>query len=481
MTRKPVSDPSQPAAAETNPYRLLPPIDECLRAPELAPWGDRIGRSILRDFAQQVLERWRTAIRSDGLDATTLQARIDAGDLTSEIAQAAQREAGRGVVRAINATGVVLNTGLGRSPVHPEVADSMRIAAASYCVLEVDRFSGKRNQRDEQLSVLCNRLVGSEAAIAVNNNAAAAFLMMHTFARDKEAIVSRGEQVEIGGSFRVPDILSSAGAHMVEVGTTNRTRIRDYEKAITDRTGLLIKIHRSNFRLVGFQEEVEIAEMAELGRARDVTVAFDLGSGLIEYEGARPMTMLEGETRVRDAVECGTDAVSFSGDKLFGGPQAGVIVGRRDAIEELRANALYRALRLDKTILVGLEETMKRMLTGRGDSIPARAMMHTTAEELRIVAQRLAARIEPGSGWTATVEDSQSEPGSGSAPGVYLASSVVRLRHESISLDVLANRLRAGDPPVFARVQEGALWIDPRTLLEGDEGDLIAALHSITH
>ena len=479
MTREPVSAASGQESQASRLYRLLPQVDECLREPGLAALAEALGRAVLRELAQEVLESWRERIRTQPARADELERELRSGRVTSELEAAARREAGRGVVRAINATGVVLNTGLGRAPVHPEVAEAMRRAASSYCVLEVDRYTGRRNQRDEYLSRLCARLLGCEAAIAVNNNAAAAFLMMQTFAGGKQAVVSRGEQVEIGGSFRVPDILASAGAEMVEVGTTNRTRLADYEAALTPRTGLLLKVHRSNFRLIGFQEEVEIGELAELGRRHEVEVAFDLGSGLLEHEGTRALSMLAGETRVRDAVASGAGAVSFSGDKLLGGPQAGVIAGRRDAIERLRANPLYRALRLDKTVLAGLETTLELFLTGRADSIPTRAMMHAEAESLRATCERIAARLRALPGYTVEVLPAQSEPGSGSAPGVYLDGVVLRLRHERLSLDVLASRLRAGDPPVFARVQEDALWLDPRTLLPGDEQDLVAALHAI--
>ena len=378
-----------------------------------------------------------------------------------------REERGRGVVRAVNATGVVMHTGMGRSPIHAEVAEAMGRAAGGYCVLEVDRFTGQRNQRDDRLSELLRRLTGAEAGIAVNNNAAAAFLTMHAFAFGREAIVSRGELVEIGGSFRVPDVMKAANVTLVEVGATNRTRIADYERAITAETGLLMKVHSSNFKLVGFTEEVPMPELAELGRDRAIPTAYDLGSGRLEADTARPLDML-GETLVREAVESGIEVVTFSGDKLLGGPQAGLIVGSAERIACMRRDPLYRAMRLDKTALAGLEGTLELLLSGRGDEIPTRAMLLREAGAVRADAEALAADLAALAGVSASVVDSEAEPGSGSAPGEYLASAAVRVAVDGLSANGLADALRAADPPVFARIHEGSLVLDPRTLLPGD-------------
>ncbi|MEE8467308.1 MAG: L-seryl-tRNA(Sec) selenium transferase, partial [Planctomycetota bacterium] len=404
-----------------------------------------------------------------------LSARLAEGALASDIERRVHEEKGRGVVRAINATGVVLHTGLGRSPVHPEVAEAMGRAAAGYCVLEVDRFTGARNQRDDRLSELLQRLTGAEAAIAVNNNAAAAFLTMHTFAAGREAIVSRGELVEIGGSFRIPDVMQAAGVTLVEVGATNRTRIADYERAIGPETGLLMKVHSSNFRMIGFTEEVPMHELAQLGGDRAVPTAFDLGSGRLEADRARTLDMLGGETQVRDAVASGIELVSFSGDKLLGGPQAGLLVGTAQRISAVRKNPIYRAVRLDKVALAGLEATLQLLLAGRGDEIPARAMLLASADDLRPWADQLAGELSGLVGMQTQVVREQSEPGSGSAPGIYLDTWAVRVVHDTLSADRLAARLRAGEPPVFARIQDGALLLDPRTLQAGEHGLLLEA------
>jgi L-seryl-tRNA(Ser) seleniumtransferase len=461
-------------------FRLLPAIDEVLRDARVASLAARVPRDLLASIAARVIDAWRAEIRAGKLSIEALERRIARGDLALAIEAAVARERRRGVRRAINATGVVLHTGLGRAPLHPEVAEAMAEVARSYCVLEVDRETGERNQRDDYLGELLARLTGAEAGIGVNNNAGAVLLAFQTFAGGREAIVSRGELVEIGGSFRVPDVMARANVKLVEVGTTNRTRIGDYAAAIGSATGLLMKVHTSNFRVVGFVEEVDAKEIAELGRQRRITTAFDLGSGLIECAGAEPLAAaLGGEPLIRAAVESGVDCVTFSGDKLFGAPQAGLIVGRASAIEALRKNPIYRALRLDKATLAGLEKTCELLLAGRGGEIPARAMLAADAAQLRPRAELVARSIGALSGFETEVIADGSQPGSGSAPGILLPTFAVRVRHAEIAPDALAARLRANEPPVFVRVHEGAVLVDPRTLLADDEQDLLRAFQRL--
>ncbi|MEM9799919.1 MAG: L-seryl-tRNA(Sec) selenium transferase [Planctomycetota bacterium] len=471
------------ASDPSNPYRALPSVDEARRAFDASVAGDeRLGHlpdAVRTEIVQGALERLRERIGADGLDAAAVESEVASGAFDRSLVELARVEVGRGVVPAVNATGVVLHTNLGRAPVHPEVAERMRAVASGYCVLELDRFSARRNERDARLGVLLSRLTGAETGIAVNNCAAAAFLMMQTFAGGREAIVSRGELVEIGGSFRVPDVMARAGVQMVEVGTTNRTRIADYERAITDDTGLLMKVHTSNFRVVGFTEEVEPSELAELGRERGITSGWDLGSGRIEVDDARTLEVVGDETVVRDAVASGIDVVAFSGDKLLGAPQAGLIVGRRAAVRALRKNPIYRAMRLDKSTLAGLEATLELLLAGRGDEIPARALMHATAEDLAPAAARIAGAIASLEGFSATPVPSESQPGSGSAPTVFLPTTAVRVEHASLRADALASRLRAGEPPVFVRIQDDAVHVDPRALLPGDEERLVGAFRAL--
>jgi L-seryl-tRNA(Ser) seleniumtransferase len=390
-----------------------------------------------------------------------------------------EREQKGGLVQVVNAAGVVLHTGLGRAPIHPEAARAMEVAARSYGTLEVDRFSGRRNQRDERLGELLARMTGAEDGIVVNNNAAAVLLMLSTFAAGKETVVSRGELVEIGGSFRIPDVMVRANTKMVECGTTNRTRADDYRQAAGPDTGLLIKVHTSNFRVVGFTEELDAPDLARLGQELGVVTAFDLGSGLLEGPEARPLDMLGGEPLVRDSVAAGVDIVTFSGDKLLGGPQAGLIVGKREAVARMRKNPMYRALRLDKVTIAGLEATLGLYLAGRADEIPARRMMLLQPDELRPVAEGIAAELSKLDGFTAEVIDDASQPGSGSAPGIFLPSPVVRLTCERWSAEELSARLRAGEPSVFARIHDDRLLLDPRTLLEGDRESLLDAVRRL--
>jgi L-seryl-tRNA(Ser) seleniumtransferase len=462
-----------------NPYRLLPSVEEVLSRAEVRALGQGIERGLLAGFVAELLSRWRAEIGAGELDARGVEERLARDDLVRALEARVAGDRQAGLVRVINATGVVLHTGLGRASVHAEAAAAMQRAAQGYCTLEVDRRSGERNQRDERLGVLLARLTGAEAGIAVNNNAAAVLLLLNAFGGGKETILSRGELVEIGGSFRMPDVMERASTRLVEVGTTNRTRLEDYRRAVSASTGLLIKVHTSNYRLVGFTEEVTAAELAALGRELGVPTAFDLGSGLLEPAGARPLDMLGGEPLVKDAVASGVDVVCFSGDKLLGGPQAGLLVGRRAPIAALRKNPLYRALRLDKVTLAGLEATLGLYLAGRADEIPARAMLLRTQAELAAAAERLARAIGALPGFTAAVVPERSQPGSGSAPGVFLDTFAVRVAAAGLSAGELSARLRAGEPCVFARVHEDALLLDPRTLHPGEEPELVSAFERL--
>jgi len=465
-----------PRSDPSNAFRLLPSVDEALRDPGVVLCGARLPRELLASLVAQVIEQFRTEIKAGRLDAAALEQQLGRGALAQAVEARILREDGAGLRRCINATGVVLNTGLGRAPVHPEVAEAMAEAARSYCVLEVDRWTNERNQRDDRLAELCARLLGVESAIVVNNNAGAVLLLFQTFAGGRQAIVSRGELVEIGGSFRVPAVMERANAQLVEVGTTNRTRLSDYAGAIGPQTGLLVKVHTSNFRVEGFTEEVAAGELAALGRERGITTAYDLGSGLVEGSHMQPIAdLLGGEPLVRAAVESGVDVVSFSGDKLLGAPQSGILVGARGPIEALRKNPIYRALRLDKVGIAGLETTLELVLDGRGDELPVRRMLRASAAELKPRAEELARRLAGLPGMKVDVVAGESQPGSGSAPGVSLPTFCVRVTHARLSAGGLASALRAAPVPVFGRVHERALLLDPRTLLPGDEEDLLAA------
>ncbi|MCE9592816.1 MAG: L-seryl-tRNA(Sec) selenium transferase [Planctomycetes bacterium] len=466
-------------AARSELLRRFPSVDEALKRPAVRALASRATPELLVEFVRATLEAWRERARAADVDANEFARKLDADAWIADVVLRVDRERRAGLVRVVNATGVVLHTGLGRAPLHGEAAERMSTAARSYVTLEIDRETGERGQRDERVGRLVARLLGCEAAIAVNNNAAAVVLALSAFARGKETVLSRGELVEIGGSFRMPDVMAAAGTTLREVGTTNRTRLADYRAAVGPATALLLKVHTSNYRVRGFVEDTSPSELAELAREAGLSSFYDVGSGHVDAPNARSLDMLGDEPDVRLALESGVDVVSFSGDKLFGGPQSGLLVGRRGPIERLRKSPLYRAMRLDKVTLAGLERTLELLLEGRGDELPTRAMLCADPMRLADDAAQLARSLNTLRGFTAEPVASTSQPGSGSAPDVFLPTTAVRVRHAALAPNALARALRLGEPPVFARVHEDGLLLDPRTLLEGDAERLLAAFRAL--
>jgi L-seryl-tRNA(Ser) seleniumtransferase len=383
--------------------------------------------------------------------------------------------------RVVNATGVVLHTNLGRAVLGAGAAREVAEVAVRYSDLELDLEGGGRGQRLAAVREKLVLLSGAEAALAVNNNAAAVLLALDTLARGREVIVSRGELVEIGGSFRVPEILERAGVRLVEVGTTNRTHPRDYEEAIGPETALLLKVHRSNFEQRGFVAEVGVERLAQIAGARGLPLVEDLGSGTLrQLEGVE----LPSESLAPARLRLGADLVCFSGDKLLGGPQAGIALGRRDIVEAMAHNPLARALRLDKLGLAALDWTLRVLLAGSGEAeIPTLRRLAAPAEALRGRAEKLAVRLAEvlGAGASVAAEPERSAVGGGSLPGFELPTWVVAVR-AGVGPDALAGRLRAAPVPVLARIREDALLLDVRTLLDDDdpavEDALVLALRS---
>jgi L-seryl-tRNA(Ser) seleniumtransferase len=375
--------------------------------------------------------------------------------------------------RVVNATGVVLHTNLGRAPLAPGAAAAAAEAGAHYSDLELDLASGRRGDRLASVAAKLCLLSGAEAALAVNNNAAAVLLALDALARGREVVVSRGELVEIGGSFRVPEIMERAGVRLVEVGATNRTHLADYERAIGPETALLLKVHRSNFEMHGFVAEVGLGELAALGRARGLPVLEDLGSAtLVEVPGLPAAAFAPSRLRL------GADLVCFSGDKLLGGPQAGVALGRRGAIAAMRKSPLARALRLDKLSLAALDWTLAACLDGRGEQeIPALRQLRAPPERLAARARALAPRLAAaaGAGGSAQVESEPSPVGGGSLPGFSLEGSVVVLGGVG-SAEAFAARLREAPLPVLARVRDDRVVFDVRTLLDDEDAAVEAAV-----
>jgi L-seryl-tRNA(Ser) seleniumtransferase len=378
-----------------------------------------------------------------------------------------------GLRPVLNATGVVLHTNLGRAPLAPEAADRVRQIAVSYSNLEYDLDEGERGSRYAPLLSLLRSLTGAEDAVVVNNNAAAVLLVLTALAQGREAIVSRGELVEIGGGFRIPDVMRQSGAKLVEVGTTNRTHLGDYEKAISADTGLLLKVHKSNFAQLGFTEEVSAHALAALGRQTGIPVFEDLGSGaLVSIEGEG----ISAEPTVSSAVAAGVDLVAFSGDKLLGGPQAGIVLGRNDLVSRVKSHPLNRALRVDKMTVAALEATLELYRDGRVDQIPAHRLLKQRPEELRARANRLHALLKDR-GIDCGVEPTEGQVGGGAMPRSAPVSYACAL--EARAPQRLQERLRSADPPVIARVFAERLLLDVRCLDEEDLDSVAAAVATV--
>ncbi|MBK9714231.1 MAG: L-seryl-tRNA(Sec) selenium transferase [Kouleothrix sp.] len=444
-------------------YRNLPAVDSLVQAAQQRLSDDALPRELLVDSARLAIDAARQAIGA-GAPAPLLDELLDA---TLGRARAAIRPSLRPL---INATGVIVQTNLGRAPLSDAALRAMREVGSGYSNLEYDLAAGERGSRAVHLAALLCRLTGAEAALAVNNNAAAIYLALSALAAGREVIVSRGQAVEIGGGFRIPDVLRQSGATLVEVGTTNRTYARDYADAIGPQTALLMRIHTSNFRLQGFVHETPLSEMVAAGRARGVATLDDLGSGTLLPTAPYGLAP---EPTVQESVAAGAGLVTFSGDKLLGGPQAGLIVGRADLVETLRRHPLARALRVDKTTLAGLEATLLAYLHGHAAlEIPVWRMIAAAPEALRARAERLARSIGGGAAAVACA----SAVGGGSLPGETLPSFAVALGGPP---DELAARLRLGTPPVIGRIADGRLLLDVRTVLEEQENDLLIAIRDM--
>lgn len=374
----------------------------------------------------------------------------------------------------INATGVIIHTNLGRSPLPAEVLDRVRAVSEGYSTLEYQLAVGRRGSRHDHVSALLSQLSGARAAMVVNNNAAAVLLALTFLARDGEAVVSRGQLVEIGGSFRIPEVMALSGARLVEVGATNKTHLADYERAISEHTRVLMRVHASNFRVIGFTAEVETAELVAIGKRHGLPVMEDLGSGVVDGLTIDGYT----EPSVRDVVAAGVDVVTFSGDKLLGGPQAGIIVGRQDLIDGMKKHPLARAIRVDKMTLAALEAVARLYLEGREAELPLWQMVRQDGEMLSRRARRVAMRLrrQLGPGAEVGVARDVSEIGGGSMPGAHLDTWVVTLASGSRSADALDEALRSATTPVVARIHEGALRFDLRTVLPGQERVLIDSI-----
>jgi len=456
--------------------RELPAVDRLLREPALQELEGALPRQALLEAARQTVESYRSLLLSPRLPEDLAKLDLSPGKLAAEAARRARRQAEFSLRPVINATGVILHTNLGRAPLSGAAVEALTRAAGGYCNLEMDLESGERGSRQAHLESLLCRLTGAEAALVVNNNAAAVFLSLHALAFGKEVIVSRGQLVEIGGSFRLPEVMAASGARMVEVGTTNKCHRRDYEEAITEATAALLKVHTSNYQIVGFTSSLSTAELVSVARAHGLLVIEDLGSGVLL--DLSPFG-IDSEPRVQDSIAAGADLVTFNGDKLLGGPQAGIIVGRRALVERIRSNQLARIVRVDKLTVAALEATLRLYLEPEKAlrELPVWSAFCADPGTLKRRAASLARRLKkvlPGD--EIEVIPGVSRAGGGSLPLVELPTFLVAIKPHRISAGALAEMLRRGEPPVIARISQDCLCLDLRTVPESREKCLLEAL-----
>ncbi|MBC7901025.1 MAG: L-seryl-tRNA(Sec) selenium transferase [Saprospiraceae bacterium] len=463
----------------------LPSIDEILGTDELIKIGSEIGKAGSASFARTAVESLRRELQSEmASDDNGHEERSRAKLLARAIEKIRTNfltERNSRLQKVINATGVIIHTNLGRAPLSDDAKDAVLREASGYCTLEYDIETGKRGRRGALAEKLLAEITGAESAVIVNNCAAAAFLVLKVFASGKEVIVSRGELVEIGGDFRVPDVLAQSGAILREVGTTNRTRLSDYRTAVNGDTGIILKVHPSNYKIIGFTEKPGIGELAELAHQKGIMLYEDAGSGAIfgldDYG-------LNDESVIGRSISAGADIVSFSGDKLLGGPQAGLIVGRSDLIEQIRKHPLYRALRVDKLIYAALEATLYsyRRDTAFKD-IPVLRMISASLENLtertNAFAQQLHQGLNANADLKIEVAPGSSVVGGGAAPIVERATRLLTLVHRKLSAGELEHRLRSAEIPVITRIVDDKVLIDLRTVSEGEECELRDILMNI--
>lgn len=457
---------------------LLPSVDALLHSETASRILPEAGAKHLTALARNVTDSLRRQIQENGGVDLSRESLLQAAKRNLESAWAAEQNTR--LQRVINATGVIIHTNLGRAPL-PEKARKAIEEASGYCNLEYDLETGKRGKRGARAEQLLAELTGAESALIVNNCAAAAFLVLTALAHGGEVIISRGELVEIGGDFRVPDVMAQSGAILREVGTTNRTRASDYEKAINENTRMILRVHPSNYRIVGFTATPEVSELAELARRNKIIFYEDAGSGAMFDLGAHG---LDDEPVIAESIKTGADVVSFSGDKLLGGLQSGLIVGRRASVEKVRKHPLYRALRVDKLIYAALEATLEifRKETAL-EEIPVLKMLAASSEELKTRTEKFAQRLRRKFGkdhpLLVEVIEGNSVVGGGSAPMVQPISTLLALTHKQLPVNELERKLRLSKPPVIARIFDDKVLLDLRTVSESEEDELLEILFKL--
>jgi L-seryl-tRNA(Ser) seleniumtransferase len=472
------------SAEQAELLRRIPSVDELLAQPGLAALATRMDRAVVVEVTRTALAELRARITERGESAASgahLMA-ADSAALEQHIRQQVERLLAHSLQQVINATGVILHTNLGRAPLPEAVAEEFRKTATHYSNLEYDLEAGARGKRDVHTSSLLERLTGAESAIVVNNCAAAVLLVLAALARGGEVIVSRGELIEIGDGFRIPEIMAQSGAILREVGTTNRTRLADYENAINEHTRLLLRVHPSNFRISGFTEKPALEELAALSARTALPLAEDLGSGCLVDLSAHGIT----EPLVRQSVEAGVSLVMFSGDKLLGGPQAGIIAGKKELVTRVRRHPLFRALRVDKLTIAALEVTLGAYLRAAWDEIPVLRMIRATAQEIKRRSENFLRELRPELPLDEVeleIADGSSLAGGGSTPTQALPTKVIRIASARYSAAKLEERLRRAPAgvSVIARVESDRLVLDLRTVFPEQEPLLIKTLAAALH
>lgn len=451
-------------------YRSIPKVDVLLENQDIVTLIENHHRDVVVDVIREEIDKLRNFIKEND-DVNLIEEKIN--NLIENIKISTEKVYSYNIKKVINGTGTILHTNLGRAIISKKHADYLSEVVTSYSNLEYNLEEGKRGERYSHFEKLICKITGAEAAMAVNNNAAAVMLVLSSMAAEREVIVSRGELVEVGGKFRIPDVMKSSNAHLVEIGTTNKTHLEDYEDAISENTGAFLKVHTSNFKILGFTESVSIEELCKLGREKDIPVIEDIGSGVLidlsEYG-------LEYEPTVQDSIKAGVDVVSFSGDKLLGGPQAGIIVGKKKYIDKMKKNPLTRAFRIDKFTATILEMIFHEYLNEEDaiKNIPVLSLITKDLKEIEKNTNDLFNKIEKLKDVAdINVEDTLSQIGGGSLPAERIKSKSVTIMPKNISTQSLEAKLRAGKNPVVGRISEEKLILDMRTVLE-DEIDILA-------
>ncbi|MHC4469390.1 MAG: L-seryl-tRNA(Sec) selenium transferase [Planctomycetota bacterium] len=462
-----------PKTTNAGSLRSIPSVTKLLDTAEVAELLERYPRASLLRAVRHVLDELREGVL-DGR-ATPPES---AAELAPSVLAALQGGLAHGLRRVINATGIVAHTGLGRSVMPKDAMEAIMEEAKGYCLLQIDRDTGGRTRRDEHCIDLLKEITGAEDAAVVNNNSAATMLILNSLAEGKEVIISRGQLVEIGGSFRIPDVLKRSGCTLVEVGCTNKTHLRDYAEAITENTGALMRIHTSNYRMVGFVKEVGIEEMVGLGRERGIPVVDDLGAGA--FLDLRPLGFPE-EPLVQDSIAAGADVITMSADKLIGGPQGGIIVGKKEWVDPIRKSPLARVVRVGKLTLIALEATLKYFLDRKRAFAehPTTRMLTMPLAELKRRARLIARKIGKPDGASIEVLEDTSEVGSGSYPAHQIPTFVVAIAHDTLPAEEIALRLRRRPLGVFGRIKHDQVLLDPRTIQEGEEAEVAEAVREV--